>query len=165
MSESDTNTETLEEEVARLKSQLADARSEAAKNRVAKRTAVEEAKAQLEADLKAEHEAALAKLKTEHGDVEAQFNESKLRVARLQAALNSVFDETTVERVSEMASRLVGSTEEELKADAERAKALFGLDSKPNTPAVDPSQGSGNATPLNGDPLLKMMTNVLNRRQ
>lgn len=168
MSDSNT-TETEAEKIARLESQLSEARSQAAKYRVEKRTVAEDLRAQLEADHKAELEAAQAKTKADQETLAAEFNKSQATVARLQAALTTVFDEKTVERVVEMASRLVGNTPDELKADAERAKALFGLESKSQptkAPAVDPSQGLGNqsAAPLNGDPLLQAVTGILNKR-
>lgn len=167
MSESVTDTETDAEKIARLTTQLADARSEAAKNRVAKRTAVEDAKLALEAELKADHEAALAKVTAAQTTATNDLASAQTQVARLQAAMASVFDGPVVERVVDIANRLVGTNQDELKADAERVKTLYGLAAPAaRTPAVDPSQGSGAASaelPLNGDPLLGMVNAIVNK--
>jgi polyribonucleotide nucleotidyltransferase len=156
--------ETLRAQLAEKESILSDVRGEAAKARVAKRTAVEDAKAAVEAELKAEYDAKLEAATKAQGDQQVELGKSKLQVAQLQAALGAVFPEEVRERVVNLAQRLVGTTEDELKTDADRVKKLFGLEDKPaKSPATDPSQGTGNTVPLNGDPLLNMMNNVLNK--
>jgi hypothetical protein len=117
------------------------------------------------AEVKAEYEAKLAQA-TEA--LEAAKNESAssvVQLAKLQAALDATVPDLK-EKVVDIAKRLVGQTDEELKADAERVKTLYGV--TPTAPAkpkaVDPSQGQGNsALPLNGDPLLNMLTRAVNK--
>ena len=58
-----------------------------------------------------------------------------------------------------------GDTPEELASHAEELKGLFTTeDSQKSTrKATDPSQGTGNTTPLNGDPLLNALMSAVNR--
>lgn len=165
MSDSDKTPETLEDALAKIEvltEQLKQVREEAAKARVAKRDAVAAAKneAQTEFDQKLEQ---MRKQQEEFG---VELNKSKLTNAQLTAALNAVVPEAK-DRVVEIAGRLIGSTEDELAKDADRVKALFGLtDTKPRTPATDPSQGSGNQggeLPLNGDPLMAAVMSKIGR--
>lgn len=164
MSDSDKTPETLEDALARidvLTDQLSKVRGEAAKARVDKRDAVVNAKNEAQA----EFEEKMAELRKQGEDAGIELNRSKLMVTKLTAALNAVAPEVK-DRVVDIAGRLVGSSDDELAKDAERVKALFGLDQKPRTPATDPSQGTGNNTdlPLNGDPLLNAMMGVLNKK-
>lgn len=165
MSDSDKNPETIEDalaEINTLREQLKSVREEAAKARVAKREAISNAKTEAQA----EFDVKLAEMRKQQDDFGVELNKSKLTNAQLTAALNAVVPEAK-NRVVEIASRLIGSTEDELAKDADRVKALFGLDTKqpPRTPVTDPSQGQGNgdALPLNGDPLLDAMMGVINR--
>lgn len=159
------NTETLEDKVARLEASLKDAREEAAKHRVAKRTAVEDAKAQLKADLEAEFNAKLEAATKSQTEATSEAEKNSALVAKLKASLSTVFDETTRDRVLDLADRLKGDTPEALTEDAQRLKSLYGLDQKPvKTPASDPSQGQGNVIPLNGDPLVRLLEGHFNKQ-
>lgn len=165
MSDSDNKPTTIEDALARievLEGQLKTVRGEAAKARVEKRDGVEQAKN----DAQAEFDAKLEVLRKEQEEFGVELNKSKLTNAQLTAALNAVVPDVK-DQVREIASRLIGSTEDELAKDADRVKALFGLDTKQRTPATDPSQGSGaqgGELPLNGDPLMQAMMNVLNNK-
>lgn len=161
MAENDT--ETLEEKVARLETSLADARAEAAKYRVAKRTAVEDAKAQLKADLEAEFNGKLEATTKSQSEAATEAAKHQALVAKLKASLSTVFDETTTNRVLDLADRLKGDTEEALAEDAQRLKSLYGLDKPTKTAASDPSQGQGNVLPLNGDKLTGMLSSIFNQ--
>lgn len=162
MAENDT--ETPDEKIARLEAQLADVRSEAAKQRVAKRTAVEDAKAQLKADLEAEFNGKLEAATKSQSEATTEVSSSKLQIAKLKAALTTVFDEATTGRVLDLASRLQGDSDETLGEDAKRLKSLYGLDAQPTkTPASDPTQGQGNAIPLNSDKLVGMLEQAFNK--
>lgn len=145
-----------------LRKLLADARTEAAANRVKGKEKVEAAKA----EITAEYEAKLAQATAALEAAKSETASSVVQLSKLQAALDATVPDLK-ERVVDIAKRLVGQTDEELKADAARVKDLFGV--TPTTPvkpkATDPSQGQGNnALPLNGDPLLNMITNVVNKR-
>ncbi len=63
------------------------------------------------------------KLERKATDNEARASENESRLLRLEVALSRVIDEETLARVLSGAKRLVGSTREELEADAEE---LFG---------------------------------------
>lgn len=162
--------ETLEDALSRIQyltGELSKVREEAAKARVAKRQAVETTKAETEATLKAEYDAKVADAEKTKNDLTVEVGNSKVQIAKLTAALNAVVPDAK-ERVTAVASRLIGSTEEELAADADRVKQIFGLEPAPaRTPATDPSQGAGgnqDVVPLNGDKLTGLMTNILNKR-
>jgi hypothetical protein len=161
MAENDT--ETPDEKIARLETQLTEVRSEAAKQRVAKRTAVEDAKAQLKADLEAEFNSKLEAATKSQTETASEVSNSKLQIAKLKAALTTVFDEATTGRVLDLASRLQGDSDETLGEDAKRLKSLYGLDARPKTPASDPTQGTGNAIPLNSDKLVGMLEQAFNK--
>lgn len=77
---------------------------------------------------------------------ERERDELKSQLVKLNVALAAG---VPGERAAEFAARLVGNNEEELKADAEKALALFGNSKNTtSTRASDPSQGRGNpATP------------------
>lgn len=137
---------------------IAEANAEAAKYRVEKNDAVAAAKAEVEAEWKAKHEAleaTVATAQTEAGD-------SRTEVAKLKAALTAGIES---EKVLTFASLLQGETEDELKSHADQVKALFPAapPADPKDPPVDPSQGSGNHLPLNGDPLLQAVMGIVNK--
>jgi len=78
--------------------------------------------------------------------------DSTTELMRLRIALDAG---VPGERVRSIAARLKGSTEEELKADAEALVNEFGLNSPPATAqrAVDPSQArSGSSSPVPSTP-------------
>lgn len=76
---------------------------------------------------------------------------------RLRAALNVGIDN---DKLDDFAALLKGDTAEEVAAHAEKLKALFGSDPAPAR-ATDPSQGSA-PLPLNGDPLVALLTSAVN---
>lgn len=152
-------------EIDALQDKLKSVRAEAAQARVAKRDAVEAAKteAQQELDKKIEE------LRKEFEETTVQLNSSKTLVSKLTAALNTVLPEQIGARILDISGRLIGSTDEELKADASRLKTLYGLDStteEVRIPPTDPSQGLGNNSnlPLNGDGIERALMNALNSR-
>lgn len=108
-------------------------RQENAKHRTSKTEAVEAAKLEAQTAF----EAQLAASNTEHEATKGELGNTKLELAKLTAAINAGIPS---DKLLTFASRLNGSTEEELKADAEEAKKLYGVTSDS---AVDPSQGRG----------------------
>ncbi|MGH3760259.1 hypothetical protein [Actinophytocola sp.] len=60
--------------------------------------------------------------------------------ARLRAALAADVPPT---QVADFAARLVGDTDEDLAADAQRLRELLGLSTPPDRRRADPSQGAG----------------------
>jgi hypothetical protein len=164
MADNDKTPETLEDALARIEAlneTVKTVRAEAAKARVDKRTAAADAKNEAQA----EFDAKLEEMRKQQDEVGVELNKSRLTIAQMNAALNAVVPDVK-DRVVEIAGRLIGSSDDELAKDADRVKSLFGLDTQPRTPAVDPSQGHGNQNelPLNGDPLLNAMMGVLNKK-
>lgn len=114
-------------------------RQENAKHRTSKTEAVEAAKLEAQTDF----ETKLSESTNAHEATKGELGQTKLELAKLTAAINAG---VPVDKLLTFASRLNGSTEEELKADAEEAKKLYGVTS--DSP-VDPSAGQGSN---GGDP-------------
>lgn len=108
---------------------ITDTRSEAAKHRTEKNSAVEQAKT----EAKTEAEAAVAKQLLELSEKHTTVSNDLLKI---QAAVEA---EVPVSQLLDFASLLQGTTAEEIKASAEKAKRLLG---GTKSPAVDPSQGA-----------------------
>lgn len=129
--------------------QITKANAEAAKYRTEKKEAVEAAKAEVTASFtsKIEELEAQIKAKEEEG-VAARYEVDRLKVA-LEAGIDA-------DKVTKFAGLLKGTTSEEMKSHAEELKELFTNAEQPakRSPALDPTQGTGNPLPLNGDPLL-----------
>lgn len=129
------------------RNEIAEARQEAAKFRVQKNEAVNEAKEAV----KTQFEGQIADLQNKLGATEDELSAKNIELLKLHAAIEA---EVPTKYLSKFASLLKGSTAEELTAHAQEVKGLFGKTDAP-VRAVDPSQGSGNNNlPLNGDPLL-----------
>ncbi|AEV52086.1 hypothetical protein [Rhodococcus phage RGL3] len=128
---------------------ISETRAEAAQHRTEKQSAVETAKAAL-AD---EHTAAIAALNVKVTETETERDGARLEVTKLKAALAVGIDG---ERAIGFAELLKGDNEDQIKSHADEVRKLFGDNKPAHVPATDPSQGSGNKTPLplNGDPLL-----------
>lgn len=126
------------------KTELAEARAEAAKYRVEKNQAVDQAKAD-----------AAAAYMTEKAELEGKLSKSESNLLRLRIAVGA---KVPADKIETFAERLQGETEDELRSDAEKLKELFASPEKSGPdPAVDPLQGSGNHLPLNGDPMLQAL--------
>lgn len=138
---------------------IAEANAEAAKYRVEKKEAVEAGKAEVAAEWESKVEALEAQIQ----DKDKAEAESRTEVAKLKAALATGIES---DKVLTFASLLKGDTEDELKAHADEVKQLFAAEAPagdPKDPPRDPSQGSGNTLPLNGDPLLNAVMGVLKK--
>lgn len=107
------------------------------------RKAAEKVAAEREARLKEIEDRDLSeqqKLERKVADTEARATESESRLLRLEVALSRVIDEDSLARVLSGAKRLVGSTREELEADAEE---LFGAVLPAQKKASKPSFDQG----------------------
>lgn len=123
------------------KTELAEARAEAAKYRVEKNQAVDQAKAD-----------AAAAYANEKNELSNKLSEAEKRLLKLRVAIGSGIRADKAEKFAEL---LQGDDETALKSHAETLKELFASPEKSGPdPAVDPLQGSGNHLPLNGDPML-----------
>ncbi|GAB4584409.1 hypothetical protein [Nocardia sp. IFM 10818] len=132
-----------------VREKLTKANNEAAKYRNEKNDAVSTAKA----EAVTEYEAKLAAEAEKYSVLEQQLSDKALELVKLHAALNADIPGPSA---IEFASLLQGSTEDEITAHAKTVKALFGKTETKDRP-TDPTQGSGNVLPLNGDPLLEMV--------
>lgn len=129
-------------------------RQENAAARVKKNEAAEAAKAQT----KEEFEAALAKANTDNQVTRTELEASNLLLAKLNAAIEA---EVPTDKLLNVASRLNGTTPEELAKDVAEVKALFGIgEPAPRVPATDPSQGKGNPAEAQVDEFTSFMTGL-----
>lgn len=144
-----------------LESKLKEVRAEAAKRRVENKDAVAAAKS----EAAVEFEAKLEELRKEAAGATDQVNQSNIVVAKLMAALGTLPSDSA-SRVTDMAGRLIGNSQDELVEDAKRLQALYGVGTVQNPPATDPSQGTGNNEhmALNGDPLLRALEGALGQK-
>lgn len=138
--------------------QITKANKEAAKYRTEKNEAVEAAKAEVTADFQKRVEELEAQIAAKEGEV----GSTRYEVDRLKVAIQAGIDN---DKVISFAELLKGDTSEELVSHAEELKKLFTTEEqkKSSVKATDPSQGSGNSLPLNGDPLLNAITGIVNR--
>jgi len=120
--------------------ELSRARNDAASYR----NRLRDAKNEVEAEVKQSVQSEVEKLKTELSDLKGQLASVEIDSIKLDAAL-----EVGVpgEHLKAFASRLQGSTAEEIKADAEAAKALFNLAPNAGSRATDPTAGLGGNQP------------------
>jgi hypothetical protein len=120
-------------------------RSEAARYRTEKTSAVDAAK-----------EAVSNEWQSKVDGITADLGDSWIYAEKLHAAINA---QVPAEKVLDFAAILQGSDPDSIKASAEKAKALFGVPAK--VTATDTTQGSGNTIPLNGDPLLAKLKQLV----
>lgn len=123
--------------------------TKANKEAAAKRVENKELKAQLAevSEQIAKYESQIKTLMDEKAELAAKVEAGSLELLKLRVTLAAGIPG---EHAAEFAGRLKGSTEEELKADAEKIAELFKAASK--TPAVDPSQGYGDGNSANQTP-------------
>lgn len=139
--------------------QISQANAQAAKYRTEKNDAVEAAKAEVEQEWTSKFQ----QLEEQITGKDTELSAARTEVVKLKAALEAGIDS---DKVMTFASLLKGETEDELKSHAEEVKKLFAAPETPapkNDPAHDPSQGSGNPLPLNGDPLLAAVTKIVGK--
>jgi restriction endonuclease Mrr len=127
-------------------------RSEAAKYRSERKSAVEEAKAAAAAQFSKEMEAAGSK----YAELEQAKAQSDLEILKYRAVLEA---EVPSELVLDLVSLVQGYDEDTISESVQKLKSVMGHQSRDR--AVDPMQGSGNAEPLNGDPLLARIRQVV----
>ncbi|KZM68838.1 hypothetical protein [Nocardia terpenica] len=132
---------------------LTKANNEAAKYRNEKNDAVSAAKA----EALTEYEAKLAAEAEKLAALQTKYTAKELELLKLKAALTA---EIPGQSAIEFASLLQGGTEDEIATHAKAVKALFGKTETKDRP-TDPTQGTGNVLPLNGDPLLEMVKRVV----
>lgn len=117
------------------------ARNDAAKYR-RERNAIQKALADKDADA-ADHAGERAEDQESRAEIDrltGELTTAQRDTARLRAALAA---DVPPGQVPDFAARLVGSTDEELAADAIRLRELLGLPAPPERTRPDPSQGAG----------------------
>jgi hypothetical protein len=128
-------------------------RQEAAKYRSEKKDAVAAAKAEVFKD----YEVKLAEKDTALAEAQGQLSARGLELLKLKAVLAEGIPS---EDVQEVAALVQGNDEESVSESVKRVKALLDKGPVRDRP-VDPSQGSGNDLPLNGDPLLETVKRIV----
>lgn len=132
-------------------------RQENANARVKKNEAVTSTKAETQT----EFEAKLAESNTAHEATKVQLDAATVNLAKLNAAIQAG---VPTDKLNAVASRLNGTTEDELKADVEQVKTLFGIgEPAPRVPATDPSQGQGTSTQGTQDEFVSYITGLFNQ--
>lgn len=128
-------------------------RNEAAKYRTEKNTAVEAARAEVIKD----YESKLAQRDTSFTEVESELSARSLELLKLKMVLN---EGIPTEDVLDVVSLVQGTDEASVSESVKRVKSLIGKKPPADRP-VDPSQGTGNHLPLNGDPLLETVKRMV----
>lgn len=132
-------------------------RNEAAKYRNEKKEAVETAKAEATAEAIREYEAKAAERDVALTDINNELSGTKLELLKLKSVLAADIPSTDV---LEVVALVQGTDEETVSASVQRVKALIGKAPSKDRP-TDPSQGTGNVLPLNGDPLLETLKRIV----
>ena len=128
-------------------------RAEAARYRVEKNTAVDEAKAQLTA----EYDAKIAEKDTAYAELNQKLTDVSVELRKFREAVAAGVPSQLLTKV---VSLVHGDSEADIKASVETVMSLIGSDSAgvpQHDRPVDHSQGSGNAIPLNGDPIVNLL--------
>ena len=131
-------------------------RQEAAKYRTEKNEAVAAAKAELAAG----YDRSLAAKDSEFESLRSDMSSRELELVKLRTALQAGIPS---EDVFDVVALVQGNDEESISESVSRVKSLIGKAPERDRP-VDPSQGSGNTLPLNGDPLLESLKKIVGVR-
>ena len=128
-------------------------RNEAAKYRTEKNEAVERAKA----DVIKDYESKLSEKESSFNEIQAELSDRALELLKLKAVLAAGI---ASEDVLEVVTLVQGNDEETVSESVKRVKSLIGKAPEKERP-IDPSQGTGNHLPLNGDPLLETVRRIV----
>lgn len=114
------------------------------------------------AQTQTEFESKLAESNTAHEATKGQLNEATTLLAKLNAAIQA---NVPTDKLLSVASRLNGTTAEEIKKDVEEVKKLFGIgEPAPRTPVTDPSQGKGGSGAPQEDAFTTFMQGFFEQR-
>jgi len=131
-------------------------RQEAAKYRTERNEAVEKVKT----DLQSQFESQLSAKDSEFGEIQSELSARQMELVKLKAILSAGIPTEDVMTVAELVQ---GDDETTVSESVERVKSLIGKAPARDRP-IDPSQGSGNSIPLNGDPLLESLKKIVGVR-
>lgn len=115
------------------------------------RTRLRDAKDDARNEAKVEFENQISELNGKLSEQEKLLADKDLNYAKLEVALDAGL---AGEQAVAFASRLRGTTAEELKADAEEALKIFTPSANSNARATDPSQGRGTEPPKTPDQIM-----------
>lgn len=157
----DTTTETVtpvvQQEVAKPETFSLDyvqgLRQEAAKYRTERNEAVANVKAELESNFAQQ----LSEKDGEFTELKVQLSAREVELLKLKSILAAGISADDVLTVADLVQ---GSDETSVSESIERVKSLIGKNPPRDRP-IDPSQGSGNTVPLNGDPLLETIKRIV----
>lgn len=128
-------------------------RNEAAKYRTEKNDAVERAKA----DVIKDYESKLSEKETAFNELQTELSARALELLKLKAVVSAGIPS---EDALDVVTLIQGSDEETVSESVKRVKSLIGKNPPKDRP-IDPSQGTGNHLPLNGDPLLETVKRIV----
>jgi hypothetical protein len=103
--------------------------------------------------------------KTEAEKTQSRLSEAEERAAKAESQLMRIEIAAAKGLTPKQAGRLVGTTREELEADADELLKDFAVTGKDEKPAAKPDFGGGRRgadIPLNGDPLMRDLKSKLN---
>ena len=128
-------------------------RNEAAKYRTEKNDAVERAKA----DVIKDYESKLSEKEQAFNETQKELSDRALELLKLKAVVSAGI---SAEDALDVVTLIQGSDEESVSESVKRVKSLIGK-TPPKDRPIDPSQGTGNHLPLNGDPLLETVRRIV----
>jgi|LakMenE01Jun11ns_1017448.scaffolds.fasta_scaffold9691566_2 hypothetical protein len=128
-------------------------RNEAAKYRTDKNNAVEAARAEVIKD----YESKLSERESAFSKLQGELSDRALELLKLKAVVSAGI---STEDALDVVSLVQGSDEESVSESVSRVKSLIGKNPPKDRP-IDPSQGTGNQLPLNGDPLLETVRRIV----
>jgi hypothetical protein len=128
-------------------------RDEAARYRTEKRAAAERAKTEAAKDF----EGKLSEKDSALNTLQDALSDRTVELIKLKAVLAAgIASEDAVD----VATLIQGTDEDSISESVKRVKSLIGKAPEKDRP-VDPSQGSGNYVPLNGDPILETVRRMV----
>jgi type I restriction-modification system DNA methylase subunit len=128
-------------------------RNQAAKYRTEKKAAAESAKAEA---IK-EYEGRLVEKEQSFSGLREELDNTNLELQKLRAVLA---EGIASEDALDVASLVQGTDDASISDSVKRVKSLIGKAPEKARP-IDPSQGSGNHVPLNGDPILETVRRMV----
>ena len=128
-------------------------RDEAARYRTEKRAAAERAKT----DAAKDFEGKLSEKDSALNTLQDALSDRTVELIKLKAVLAAGI---ASEDALDVATLIQGTDEDSISESVKRVKSLIGKAPEKDRP-VDPSQGSGNYVPLNGDPILETVKRMV----
>jgi hypothetical protein len=153
----------LRQEVAKLRREAAKYRSDedpehkALRSEVAKYQRQADAADRAKAKLIQEHDEKLLAHDSTFSELQGELSARSLELLKLKAVLA---EGIASEDALDVASLVQGTDEASISDSVKRVKSLIGKAPEKARP-IDPSQGSGNHVPLNGDPILETVRRMV----